>query len=99
MWQRREVRGDTDDSHDGREDPDHSQRQVPLLAEDHRQLHAKLHARERGEKELLCLRDRQALEQRVDSGLRPHRAHGASDSAGRDSDQARDRGLRGNKLI
>jgi hypothetical protein len=70
MRQRREVIGDDeaddDDDHD-HDDGSHSQWKVPLLAEGHPQLHAELHTGEYRKTGLLRLRDRQALEQRVDS--------------------------------
>jgi hypothetical protein len=77
MRQQREVVGDdqADDYERDHDDRGHRQRKVPLLAEDHPQLHAKLHAGERDEGKLLRLRARQAVEQRLDSRLRPHRAH------------------------
>jgi hypothetical protein len=95
MRQRREVIRDdkADDDHD-HDDGSHRRRKVPLLAEGHPQLHAKLHAREHGKRGLLRLRDRQALEQRVDSRLRPHSAHRQSGSASRASDQTGDGLLR-----
>jgi hypothetical protein len=95
MRQRREVIRDdkADDDHD-HDDGSHRQRKVPLLAEGHPQLHAKLHAGEHGKRGLLRLRDRQALEQRVDSRLRPHSAHRQSGSASRASDQTGDGLLR-----
>jgi hypothetical protein len=78
MRQRREVVGDDKardyDDHDDH-DRGHRQRQVPLSAEGHPQLHAKLHAGKYREAELLRLRARQAFEQRVDSRLRSHSAH------------------------
>jgi hypothetical protein len=99
MRQRREVSRDdkADDDHD-HDDGGHRQRKVPLLAEGHPQLHAKLHAGEQGKTGLLRLRDRQALEQRVDSRLRPHSAHRKSGSASRESDQTGDGLLRSNEL-
>jgi len=84
---------------DGNDDADHRQRNVPLLAEGHQQLHAELHAGKRGEGELLRVRDRQALAQRLDPRLRPHRPHGKSGSASAESDQAGNGRLRGNQLI
>jgi hypothetical protein len=100
MRQRREVVGDGNDP-GGHDDRNHGHRhgQVPLLADGHQQLHAKLHAGERGKRRFLRLCDRQALAQRVDSRLRPYRAHGKGGSAGRKSDQTGDGRLRRNKLI
>ena len=93
----RKVGGD-DNGADGNDDIDHRQRHVPLLAEGHQQLHAELHPGERGEGELLRVRDRQALAQRLDSRLRAHRPYGEGGSAGAESDQAGDGRLRGNQL-
>jgi hypothetical protein len=95
---RREISGDDGDP-DGNDDADHRQRNVPLLAEGHQQLHAELHPGERGEGELLRVRDRQALAQRLDPRLRPHRPHGKGGSASAESDQAGDGRLRRNQLI
>jgi len=100
MRQRREVGGDNkaDDDHE-HDDHRHRQRNVPLLTEGHPQLHAKLHAGEHGKRGLLRLCDRQALEQRVDSRLRPHSAHRKSGSASRARDQAGSGSMRWNELI
>jgi hypothetical protein len=60
MRQRREVGGDDradDDDHE-HDDRGHGQRKVPLLADDHPQLHAKLHTGELGKRGLLRLCDR-----------------------------------------
>jgi len=103
LRQQREVGGDdeADDYHEHDDDDGHGHRQrnVPLLAEGDSQLHAKLHAGEQRQRGLLRLCDRQALEQRVDSRLRPHSAHRKSGSASRESDQAGGSRLRGNWLI
>jgi hypothetical protein len=97
---RREVIRDdkADDDHDY-DDGSHRRREVPLLAAGHPELHAKLHSGEHGKRGLLRLRDRQALEQRVDSRLRPYSAHRKSGSASRESDQAGDGNMRTNELI
>jgi hypothetical protein len=97
--QRQVVRDDKadDDDHD-HDYRGHGQRKVPLLDDDHPQLHAQLHAGQHDKRGLLRLCDRQALEQRVESRLRSYRAHRQSGSASRESDQAGDGLLRRNEL-
>jgi hypothetical protein len=102
MRQRRYVLGD-DKSRDDRNDrydrhQDHGHGQVPLPTDGHSELHAKLHEGKRGKRTVLRLCDRQALEQRVDSRLREHRAHRKSCPASREVDQAGDGSLRRNQL-